>query len=62
MWLELFIGAVQEELHGNVRSAFRDVKKSIPIHELLQDRLHQWTQDSVLRVPLGILNVLKRRM
>jgi hypothetical protein len=62
MWLELFISAVHEELHRKVMSAFREVKKSIPIHKLLQDRLRQWLQDSVLRVPLNIPDVLKRRM
>ena len=42
--------------------AFREVNESIPIRELLQDPPRQQTQDSVLRVPLNILDVLKRHM
>lgn len=62
MWLEFFFGAVHEELHIKVTSAFREVNKSIPIRELLQDPLRQQTQDSVLQVPLNILDVLERRI
>jgi hypothetical protein len=62
MWLELFVGAVHEELHREVTGEFRKVKKSIPIHELLQDRLRQWTQDNVPRFPLNILDVSRHRM